>query len=203
MNSLDIILGIFVLFYAIIGFFSGSLRSLLGLGVVFLAVYFSSNFSHTVLNTFGLIGEATKSAYPALFIALFLILYILGEILLSVLKRIIKVVILGPLDGVFGMFISGIRAVVLSGVIFQMILKLPISDSFRALISGSVIIGFAQDILIKVYPYIVSKIPEVEKFFKGRFADTAKDTGTFDRIKMFASFEAFPKLKDISLPRLK
>jgi uncharacterized membrane protein required for colicin V production len=203
MNSLDIFLAIFILFYGLLGYVSGFLRSFLGIVVVLLSIYLSSNFSHVVLSSFGFLGEASKSAYPVLFLFLFLLLYLLGEILLSFVKRVIKVVILGPLDGLCGMIASGIRGILLLGVIFQIILKLPISSAFRAVISDSIIIGYSQEILVRVYPFVVSKMPEVETFFKEKFADTVNDNDKFAQIKMFASFEAFPKLKNISLPQLK
>lgn len=203
MNGLDILLGIFILFFGLLGYFSGFLRSFLGIIIVLLSVYLSSNFSHAILSSFGFLGDASKNSYPILFLFLFLLLYFLGEIILSLLKRIIKVVILGPLDGICGMLASGIRGVLLLGVIFQIILKLPISSSWRALISDSIIIGFSQEILLKLYPFVVSKMPEVESFFKEKFADTVNDKEKFAQIRMFASFEAFPKLKNLSLPHLK
>ncbi len=156
MNSVDIIFGVLLAFFIIIGLWRGFFREVLGLlgiiGGIFLAII-----------GFGPLGKILSQYVPGIpafiwpflsFIVIFIAVYILSRILAGVLSRISESIFLGWLNHLLGGVVGGLKGAILISLFLLLIGFFPFQSSLENVRQGSLFYDPLQRFLPATYSFV-------------------------------------------------
>jgi uncharacterized membrane protein required for colicin V production len=176
-NSVDLTIGVGLLLFFVFGLKTGLLRNFLSILWIYFCVYFSTAFSSVVIQAVSyLLSDERKIGQAVLALALFAILYLLGEFVLALLKNLVSVKLLGPLDGLLGGLSGVIKALLIAGFVFELVLTLPLAEATRKFINESRLKGIAADTLHRTYPLALSAVPQVRQFVDQKIIPAVKES---------------------------
>lgn len=164
---LDVVVGIAIACFVILGAREGIAKALGSVVLVFVALFLATR----TIDFFAQSAEQFKDpnflGTIIVFFLVWLFSYLLLDLLLNLLfRRAIKIIVLGPLDMVGGLLIGGFKGVLICGIILQLILALPISADSKKYISESRLSGFSISVYQWAYPQAKRLAPKISNLMK-------------------------------------
>ncbi|MEE8637604.1 MAG: CvpA family protein [Candidatus Margulisiibacteriota bacterium] len=164
---LDLIVGIAILGFVVLGLREGIAKALGSLVLVFIALFLATGTVNFLAKSAPQFSDPNFLGATIIFLVVWLVSYLLLDILLTVVfKKIITIVILGPFDKVGGLLIGGFKGVVICGIVLQLVLYFPISKDAKEQIKNSALSRFSIATYHWVYPYAKRIAPAVSDFMK-------------------------------------
>ncbi|MBU1026642.1 MAG: CvpA family protein [Candidatus Margulisbacteria bacterium] len=173
---LDVLIGIIILIFAALGSREGIAKSLLSVLLVFAALFLASGAVNYLAQNYPQFKDPTYIGATIIFLLVWLVSYLLIDFLLGFLvRRIIRIVILGPADIIGGILIGAFKGFLISGIILQLILYLPISDATKKQISESTLSRFSITAYHWLYPFAKKAVPVVSSWLNKSPLNEIKD----------------------------
>ena len=134
---LDVIVGIVICCFFLLGLYEGIAKSLGSVALAFFSLFLATSTVNFLAGGAPQFSDPRFLGTAVIFLLVFVVTYILFDILLTILlKRIIMIVILGPLDKVGGALVGGFKGLLICGIILQLTLYFPISAATKINISN-------------------------------------------------------------------
>jgi uncharacterized membrane protein required for colicin V production len=164
---LDVIVGIAIACFVILGAREGIAKALGSVILVFAALFLATR----TIDFFAQGAEQFKDpnflGTIIIFFLVWLLSYLVLDLILNLLfRRAIKIIVLGPLDMVGGLFIGGFKGVLICGIILQLVLALPISADSKKYISGAKLSGLSISVYQWAYPQAKRLAPKIGNLMK-------------------------------------
>jgi membrane protein required for colicin V production len=145
-NSLDIVLGIIVLFMLLRGLIRGALAELFSVGAIVVgiaaAVIFSAQAGVALEQNIGLNGWGRIIA----FLGLFLVTYVVMKLLEKVFKGVVASINLQNLDKALGLFLGIIEGIALTTLVIFVLRLQPVFD-VEDILSGSLCVRILEPLM--------------------------------------------------------
>jgi membrane protein required for colicin V production len=205
---LDLVVGIAVLAFILLGLREGFIKALGGVAAVFAALFLATGTMAYLSKQTPSLGDPSKLGTMIIFLLVWALSYILLEILLSVLfRKIVKVVVLGSLDKVGGMLVGGFKGLLICGLILDLVLLSPVSAGAKKVINESKLSGFSMKVYDWAYPYAKKIAPRVKSFWDKKIKPEAAQTekaksetlNKFDKVKKSQEEKIMKLLKEQKL----
>ncbi|MDD5382542.1 MAG: CvpA family protein [Candidatus Margulisbacteria bacterium] len=162
---LDVVVGIVVALFILLGAREGIAKSLGSLAMVFVALFLAGSAIGILGQSNAQFNDPQNTATILTFLFVWLVVYLILDLLLILLlKKIINITVLGPADKIGGLIIGGCKGIMICGVILQLIIGLPISADSRAQIVNSPLASFSIAAYQWAYPYTKQFVPAVNSF---------------------------------------
>ncbi|OGC03816.1 hypothetical protein A2276_08190 [candidate division WOR-1 bacterium RIFOXYA12_FULL_43_27] len=181
-NLVDITCGIIIIILSVWGLRVGFLSTFLSVIMVYLAAYFAAAAAGFAKGGAGFLGEGSGLLYTILFLFIFLVTYAMGEVAIWILKKIISVQLMGILDSIAALVLGAFKALLVLGIIFELIGIFPLSAEVKKMLDDS----FVKRTSIRVYK-------EVQKIGAGAGVGIGKDKVKEDKEE---------KKKEIMIPKV-
>ncbi|MFC1496412.1 CvpA family protein [Candidatus Margulisiibacteriota bacterium] len=159
--AIDILGGVFIVTLAALAVRAGFLTTILGIAVVYISAFFSSQFASNAAATMDFLGGNKQIAYTVLFLVLFVMLYLIGEFLVWMLKKVISIKLMGVLDSIVAAVLGGFKALLIIGIIFDLVLSMNLSKQTLDYVNRSKIKEISLIILENTYPLAQASIPKI------------------------------------------
>lgn len=163
----ELIVGIFITAFIYFGFRDGLAKTLGSIIVLFLALFISSAVITALSGVASEFGNPksllTVIVFFIVWLALFTALHLLVKLLLKV---IIQITVLGPLDQFGGLFLGGVKGLLLAGIFLQFILSFPVPEGTRQAILNAVPAKFSIATFQWLYPAAQRMQPYIDNFMK-------------------------------------
>ena len=164
---LDLLVGIAVFLFIFLGFREGIVKSLGSVGAVFVALFLATGTLDFLSKSAPQFSDPNYLGASIVFLLVWVLSYIILDLLLNLLfRKVIKVIVLGPLDKVGGVLIGGFKGLLICGIVLQVVLYFPISQTSKKQITESSLSRFAMGVYGWAYPY-AEKIAPVDDLIKG------------------------------------
>ena len=178
---LDLIVGIVIVCFAILGIREGIAKSLGSVVLIFVAVFLATGAVNLLAQNNPEFNDPNYLAATVVFLFVWVFSFILLDLLLLIiLKKVITIIILGPFDRVGGLLIGGIKGTLICGLVLQLILYFPISSGAREKISKSALSRFTMAAYNWVYPYAAKAAPGIQDFMRKSMEEK---TGEMEKMK--------------------
>lgn len=192
-NFVDIACGIIIIILSVWGLRVGFLSTFLSVVMVYLAAYFAATAAGFTKGGAGFLGEGSQPLYAVLFLFIFLATYAIGEVVIWILKKIISVQLMGVLDSIAAIALGAFKALLVLGIVFELIGIFPLSTEVKKLLDDS----FIKRTSIKLYketaPIARSLIPQGE--YKDKVKNEIKIPKVPDEVIDVVTKEASKTLK--------
>jgi len=164
---LDVIVGIAIACFVILGAREGIAKALGSVVLVFAALFLATR----TIDFFSQGAEQFKDpnflGTVIIFFLVWLLSYILLDLLLNLIfRKAVKIIVLGPLDKVGGLLIGGFKGILICGIILQLALALPISAGAKQYISTSKLSAFSIAVYQLAYPQAKRLAPKISEMMK-------------------------------------
>ncbi len=159
---LDVLIGIIILIFAALGSREGIAKSLLSVLLLFGALFLASGAVNYLAQSAPQFKDPKYIGAIIVFLLVWIVSYLLLDLLLGVLiRRIIRIIILGPADIIGGILVGAFKGFLISGIILQLILYLPVSAATKKQISESTLSRFSITAYHWLYPFAKKAVPIV------------------------------------------
>jgi uncharacterized membrane protein required for colicin V production len=164
---LDLIVGIAIVVFVVLGLREGIVKALGSLALVFVALFLASGAIYLLAKGDPHLSDPNYLSATVTFLIVWSISYLFLDLILTIfLKKIITIIILGPIDKIGGVFIGGFKGFVICGIILQLVLYLPLSTQWKIKIKTSDLSRFCIDIYQLAYPYAQKIAPMTKDIMK-------------------------------------
>jgi uncharacterized membrane protein required for colicin V production len=178
---LDVFVGITIACFIILGWREGIAKSLVSIALLFFSLFLATWVVDFFAKGSPLFKDPHFLGAIIVFLLVALLSYVLLDLLLMLLfRRIVKIIILGPLDVVGGLVIGGLKGVLICGIIFQLILAMPISKGAKQRITDSKLTSFSVSAFRWAYPYAKKFAPKISEMMKIDFVKEIKNNEVLD-----------------------
>ena len=179
-NSIDIIIGFGILIFFGFGIKGGFLRSFLSLCGVYGEIYLAQLVAPAIIKSASFLKpEEAKLGYVIVFFMLFLLLFLILEFLLGILKNIINVSILGPADKVLGGIVSIFKALLIAGLIIEVVCILPLSNDQLKYLDQSYLKEWAVKSFKISYPFAIKTAEKTSNIISQTVNPKLKEQSSF------------------------
>ena len=159
---LDVAVGIVIFLFVVLGLREGIGKSLGSVAAVFVGLFLASSTLSFLSKAEPRFAEPSFLGAIIVFILVWALSYIVIDLLLTLLfKKIINIILLGPVDKIGGTFVGGFKGLLISGIILQLCLAMPISAESKKAITQGPISRFAIAAYQWSYPYAKKLAPMV------------------------------------------
>ncbi len=173
---LDLIVGIVIVCFALLGIREGIAKSLGSVVLLFAAVFLATGAVNLLAQSNPQFNDPNFLAATIIFLLVWSLSFILLDLLLLIIfKKVITIIILGPFDKVGGLLVGGFKGALICGLILQLILYFPISDSSKEKISKSALSRFSIAAYNWIYPYARKVAPGIQDFIKKSLEEKTKE----------------------------
>jgi len=198
---LDVAVGIVIFLFVVLGLREGIVKSLGSVAAVFVGLFLASSTLSFLAKAEPRFAEPSFLGAIIIFLLVWALSYVVIDILLTLLfKKIINIIVLGPVDKVGGTLIGGFKGLLISGIILQLALAMPISAETKKTITSSPISRFAIAAYQWSYPYAKKLMPMVNNLMQQNnivekvneqenLKDKTKDLSPNDFIKNIDKYE--------------
>jgi len=178
---LDLIVGIVIVCFAILGIREGTAKSLGSVALIFVAVFLATGAVNLLAQGNTQFNDPNFLAATVIFLFVWLISFILLDLLLLIiLKKVVTIIILGPSDRVGGLLLGGFKGALICGLILQLLLFFPLSGGSKEKINRSTLSRFSMAAYNWVYPYAKKIAPCISDFIK---KNVEEKSGELEKIK--------------------
>jgi membrane protein required for colicin V production len=166
---LDLVVGIAVLAFILLGMREGLIKALGGVAAVFAALFLATGALGHLSQQSPKLSDPNNLGASVIFLLVWTLSYILLEFLLSILfKKIVRIVVLGQLDRVGGMVVGGFKGLLVCGLIFDLALFSPMSPAVKKLINESKGPEISMRVYRWAYPFAKKVVPQVQNFWEDK-----------------------------------
>ncbi|MBU0630399.1 MAG: CvpA family protein [Candidatus Margulisbacteria bacterium] len=163
----DLIIGLFVVGFILLGVRDGFARSLGGVAAFFLALFAAAGVIEFFANYSAIYKDYLNIATILTFIFIWLIVLIVLELLLGlVLKTIVTITVLGPVDRALGAVVGGGRGMLVAGLILQLLLSLALPVGFKKDMSEAFMTKISVSAYQWAFPIAKRMVPQINKTMK-------------------------------------
>jgi len=164
---LDVIVGIAIACFVILGAREGIAKALGSVLLVFISLFLATR----TIDFFAQGAEQFKDpsflGTIIIFFLVWLLSYILLDLLLNLIfRKAVKIIVLGPLDSVGGLLIGGFKGILICGIILQLALALPLSADSKKYISEGKLSGFSIAVYQLAYPQAKRLAPKISELME-------------------------------------
>ena len=192
---LDLIVGIVIVGFVILGIREGIAKSLGSVVLVFATLFLATAVIDFLAKSSPRFGDPSYLAAVIIFLLIWAASFVLLDLLLTViLKKVITIVILGPFDKVGGLLIGGFKGVLICGIVLQLILYFPISEASAKSVEGAALSRFCIAAYRWVYPHAKRIAPQVSDFIR---KEVERKTGEMERLGKEVAGEKEEKIKKL------
>jgi uncharacterized membrane protein required for colicin V production len=178
---LDLIVGIVIVCFAILGIREGIAKSLGSVVLIFVAVFLATGAVNLLAQNNPEFNDPNYLAATVIFLFVWLISFILLDLLLLIiLKRIVTIVILGPFDKVGGVLIGGFKGALICGIVLQLVLYFPISSGSKEKIRKATLSRFSMATYNWAYSLAAKAAPGIRGFM---IKSLEERTGEMEKMK--------------------
>lgn len=178
---LDLIVGIVIVCFAILGIREGIAKSLGSVALIFVAVFLATGAVNLLAQGNTQFSDPNFLAATVIFLFVWLISFILFDlILLVILKKVVTIVILGPFDRLGGLLLGGFKGALICGLILQLVLYFPISGGSKEKISRSSLSRFSMATYNWAYSFARRVTPGIRDFMRKSLEEK---TGEMEKMK--------------------
>lgn len=163
-TSIDIFGSMFIVVMAALGLRAGFFSTFMGVLAVYLAAYIGSSFATPASSNFTFYGVEKHLAYTIIFLLVFLVFYLIGEFVIWIFRNIISVRILGIFDTLLATFFGAVKALLIMGIIFDLVVAFPLSDEAKNYLEMSRIKEISLKLLRRTFPLAQASIPKFGRF---------------------------------------
>lgn len=179
-NSIDIFIGFGILIFFGLGIKSGFLKSFLSLCGVYGEIYLAQLVAPAIIKSAGFLkADEAKIGYVIVFFVIFLILFIVLEFILGILKNIINVSILGPADKLLGGIVSIFKALLIAGIIIEVVYMLPLSNDQLKYLNQSYLRDWAVKSFKISYPFAIKTAEKTSNIISQTVNPKLKEQSSF------------------------
>ncbi len=172
---IDLIVGIAVFCFVILGVREGVAKALGSVALVFAALFLATGTIEFLSKSAPQFKEPSYLGTIIVFLLVWLVSYIILDLLLTLLfRKIIKIIVLGPLDKVGGLLVGGFKGILICGIILQLVLAMPVSAEFKKRITESKLAHSAISIYRWAYPYAKRIAPKLSSLMKINLSEEMK-----------------------------
>jgi uncharacterized membrane protein required for colicin V production len=176
----DLIVGVIVFLFFLLGLREGIVKSLLSVGAVFVSLFLAANALNYLANQAPQFADPKYIWTTVVFMLVAAISYLILDLILTLLlKKIITVTVLGPVDKIGGFFVGGFKGLLICGVALQLVLALPISAETRKLVKESKLSLLSISIYEWAFPQAKKIAPQLVNFIK---MDLTKEVDHVEKI---------------------
>ncbi len=159
---IDIIVGIAVFLFIVLGLREGLVKSLVSVGIVFGALFIAAYALTYLSKEAPQFGDPNYLGTTLVFLLAWVLSYLVLDLLVTLLlKRIMTIIVLGPFDTVGGLLVGGFKGLLICGVLLQLVLALPISEDVRGMIKESNLSRFSISVYHWAFPYAKKLAPKL------------------------------------------
>lgn len=155
-NSLDLFILAGVAFFFLLGMNSGFLRSTLSTLGVYLEIFLAQLAAPLLIQAATILTtQETKTGYVVIFFSIFFLAFLIVELILTILRNIINITILGHADRILGALVSIFKALVIAGMMIEIISTMPLTEQQIKYMNQSFLKESAVNIFKKTYPLAI------------------------------------------------
>lgn len=181
---LDLILGIAILVFVVLGLREGIVKALGSLALVFVALFLASGAISLLSKGDPRLTDPNFLSATVTFLIVWSISYLFLDLILTVfLKKIVTIIILGPIDKIGGIFIGGFKGLVICGIILQLVLYMPLSSQWKIRIQTSDLARLCIDVYQLTYPYAQKIAPMTKDTMKYNLIKSTVDVSDKQAVK--------------------
>jgi membrane protein required for colicin V production len=163
----DLIVGVIVFLFFLLGLREGIVKSLLSVGAVFVSLFLASNALNYLATETPQFGDPNYIWTTIVFMIVAAISYLFLDLILTLLlKKIVTIIVLGPVDKIGGVLVGGFKGLLICGIALQLILALPISAQTRGLIKESKLSLLSISIYQWAFPQVKKIAPQLGGLIK-------------------------------------
>lgn len=176
----DLIVGVIVFLFFLLGLREGIVKSLLSVGVVFVSLFLASNAISYLASEAPQFGDPNYIWTTIVFMLVAAISYLFLDLVLTLLlKKIVTIIVLGPVDKIGGVLVGGFKGLLICGIALQLILALPISAETRKLIKESRLSLLSISVYQWAFPQVKKVAPQLGSLIK---MDLTKEMNNVEKI---------------------
>jgi uncharacterized membrane protein required for colicin V production len=193
---LDVIVGIAIACFVILGIREGIAKSLGSIALVFVSLFLATATIDFLAKGASQFKDPSYLGTIIIFFLVWLLSYIILDLVLMLLfRRIIKIIILGPMDMVGGLLIGGFKGTLICGVILSLVLAMPISAASKKYISGSRLASLSIAVYQWAYPHAKRIAPKIGNLMK---IDIVEEMNKGNEIKVDAELSPDKLMGEVS-----
>ncbi|MFA4967942.1 MAG: CvpA family protein [Candidatus Margulisiibacteriota bacterium] len=175
LNSIDIFIGLGVLIFFALGIKSGFLKSFLSVCGVYGEIYLAQLATPMIIKTASFLEHPeAKTGYVIVFFVLFIIFFVVFEFLLGILKNLVNISILGPADKILGGIVSIFKAMLIAGIVIEVVYILPLTDEQLKYANQSFLKDWAIKSFKISYPFAIKTAEKTSGFISEKLGPGIK-----------------------------
>lgn len=165
----DLIVGFVIFCFIFLGAREGVVKSLASIALIFVSLYLATAAVGILATSAPQFGDPSYAGTIGLFFLAWLVTYIfLDALLMFLFRRVIKIIVLGPVDVAAGILAGGFKGLLISGIVLQLILSMPVSNKTRETIVNSILSRISLSAYQLTYPYVkrlapILKVKDISK----------------------------------------
>jgi len=163
-NSLDLFIVAGMAFFFLLGANSGFLRSALSTMGVYLEIFLAQLITPVLIQAATILtAQEVKTGYVVIFFSIFGLILLIVELGLTILKNIVNITVLGHADRILGALVSIFKALLITGMIIEVISTMPLTEQQIKYINQSYLKEFAVNIFKRTYPLAIDAAQKTSK----------------------------------------
>ena len=175
---MDIVIGVAILVFVILGLREGAVKAALSLILLFLSVFLATSFLDFLGKGLAQFNNPHYLGSIVVFLAVAGIFFLFFDFVLTVLfNKVICITILGPVDRVVGVLVGGFKGVLICGIVFQSILNLPLSSQNKQHLADSRLLRFTIQAYQRAHPYAKKVFPMLNEFMQENVLEKVEKNG--------------------------
>jgi membrane protein required for colicin V production len=155
-NSLDLFIVAGIAFFFLLGMNSGFLRSALSTLGVYLEIFLAQLITPVLIQAATILtAQEVKTGYVVIFFSIFVLILLIIELALTILRNIVNITVLGHADRILGALVSIFKALLIAGMIIEVLGTMPLSEEQTKYINQSYLAENAVNIFKRTYPLAI------------------------------------------------
>lgn len=161
---LNLIVGIVIFIFVIMGLREGLAKAIGSVAVVFLSLFLAMGAVNLLAGGSSRFGDPNYSGTMIVFAVVWVVSFLVCDLLLTILlNKIIKIIVLGSLDRFGGIAVGAFKGVLICGIALQVALYLPIGTEAKIQIKESLLSRIAITTYEWFYPFAIKIAPRIEE----------------------------------------